>query len=68
MPIGVCGLYGVGCGPMPTNACLDESAGMARGRNPGQLIHSTRPLKPFHPSVDTAQYAYQLFGYFLPLD
>jgi hypothetical protein len=55
-------------GPVPIGACLDEIVEIARGLFLGQLIYSTKPLTPFHSSVDPAAYAYQLFGYFLLLD
>ena len=34
----------------------------------GQLIYSTALDVPFNSSVDTSEYKYQLFGYFLLLD
>ena len=55
-------------GPAPIGACLDELVEIAEGLFLGQLIYSTVPLKPFHTSVDPAEYKYQLFGYFLLLD
>ncbi|NVN90182.1 MAG: hypothetical protein HXX11_06220 [Desulfuromonadales bacterium] len=55
-------------GPAPIGTCLDELVEIAEGLFLGQLIYSTLPLKPFHTSVDPAEYKYQLFGYFLLLD
>jgi len=55
-------------GPAPIGTCLDELVEIAEGLFLGQLIYSTVPLKPFHSSVDPAEYKYQLFGYFLLLD
>ncbi len=55
-------------GPAPIGTCLDELVEIAEGLFLGQLIYSTVPLKPFHTSVDPAEYKYQLFGYFLLLD
>ncbi len=55
-------------GPAPIGACLDELVEIAEGLFLGQLIYSTLLSKPFHTSVDPAEYKYQLFGYFLLLD
>lgn len=55
-------------GPAPIGLCLDELVEIAEGLFLGQLIYSTIPMKPFHSSVDPAEYKYQLFGYFLLLD
>jgi hypothetical protein len=55
-------------GPFPIGACLDELVEIAEGLFLGQLIYTTVPFKPFHSSVDTDEYKYQLFGYFLLLD
>lgn len=55
-------------GPAPIGACLDELVEIAEGLFLGQLIYSTVPFKPFHSSVDPAEYKYQLFGYFMLLD
>ncbi len=55
-------------GPAPIGTCLDELVEIAEGLFLGQLIYSTVPMKPFHTSVDPAEYKYQLFGYFLLLD
>lgn len=55
-------------GPAPIGACLDELVEIAEGLFLGQLIYSTLLVKPFHTSVDPAEYKYQLFGYFLLLD
>lgn len=55
-------------GPAPIGTCLDELVEIAEGLFLGQLIYSTLPLKPFHTSVDPAEYRYQLFGYFLLMD
>ena len=55
-------------GPAPIGTCLDELVEIAQGLFLGQLIYSTVPFKPFHTSVDPAEYNYQLFGYFLLLD
>jgi hypothetical protein len=55
-------------GPAPIGMCLDEIVEIAQGLFLGQLICSTKPLKPFHSSIDPAEYAYRLFGYFLLLD
>ncbi|NBQ70353.1 MAG: hypothetical protein EBU46_16570 [Nitrosomonadaceae bacterium] len=46
----------------------DEIVEIADGLYLGQLIYSTALDKPFHSSVDPAEYRYQLFGYFLLLD
>ncbi len=55
-------------GPVPIGYCLDEIVEIADGLYLGQLIYSTALDKPFHSSVDPAEYRYQLFGYFLLLD
>jgi hypothetical protein len=55
-------------GPTPIGFCLDEIVEIADGLYLGQLIYSTALSKPFHSSVDPAEYQYQLFGYFLLLD
>jgi hypothetical protein len=55
-------------GPVPIGFCLDEIVEIADGLYLGQLIYSTALDKPFHSSVDPAEYRYQLFGYFLLLD
>ncbi|MEN6376078.1 MAG: hypothetical protein ABFD75_15035 [Smithella sp.] len=55
-------------GPAPIGACLDELVEIAEGLFLGQLIYSTLLSKPFHTSVDSAEYKYQLFGYFMLLD
>ncbi|HET9598956.1 MAG TPA: hypothetical protein VFP65_25510, partial [Anaeromyxobacteraceae bacterium] len=55
-------------GAAPIGFCLDELVEIAEGLFLGQLIYSTVPTRPFHSSVDPAEYRYQLFGYFLLLD
>ncbi len=55
-------------GPMPIGYCLDELVEIAGGLFLGQLIYSTALDVPFHSSVDSSEYKYQLFGYFLLLD
>ncbi|SEM59669.1 hypothetical protein SAMN04489760_12521 [Syntrophus gentianae] len=55
-------------GPTPIGFCLDELVEIAEGLFLGQLIYATVLQKPFHSSVDPAEYKYQLFGYFLLLD
>lgn len=55
-------------GAAPIGMCLDELVEIARGLYLGQLIYTTEPLVPFHSSVDSSEYRYQLFGYFLLLD
>ena len=55
-------------GPMPIGYCLDELVEIADGLFLGQLIYSTALDAPFHSSVDSSEYKYQLFGYFLLLD
>ncbi len=55
-------------GPAPIGSCLDEIVEIAQGLYLGQLIYSTKPLKSFHSSIEPAEFAYQLFGYFLLLD
>ena len=55
-------------GPVPIGFCLDEIVEIGDGLYLGQLIYSTALDKPFHSSVDPAEYRYQLFGYFLLLD
>ena len=55
-------------GAAPIGYCLDELVEIAEGLYLGQLIYSTALTEPFHSSVDSAQYKYQLFGYFLLLD
>ncbi len=55
-------------GPAPIGMCLDEIVEIARGLYLGQLIYSTEPLVPYHSSIDSSEYHYQLFGYFLLLD
>lgn len=55
-------------GPAPIGMCLDEIVEIAQGLFLGQLIYATKPLEPFHSSIDPAEYAYRLFGYFLLLD
>jgi len=55
-------------GPAPIGYCLDELVEIADGLYLGQLIYSTALDVPFNSSVDTNEYKYQLFGYFLLLD
>lgn len=55
-------------GPTPIGYCLDELVEIADGLYLGQLIYSTALDLPFHSSVDSDEYRYQLFGYFLLLD
>ncbi|MCP4187580.1 MAG: hypothetical protein GY763_08270 [Gammaproteobacteria bacterium] len=55
-------------GPAPIGLCLDEIVEIADGLYLGQLIYSTALNVPFHSSVDSTEYKYQLFGYFLLLD
>lgn len=55
-------------GPMPIGLCLDEIVEIADGLYLGQLIYSTALDVPFHTSIDTSEFKYQLFGYFLLLD
>ena len=55
-------------GPAPIGTCLDEIVEIAEGLYLGQLIYSTLPFIPFNSSVDSSEYKYQLFGYFLLLD
>ena len=55
-------------GPVPIGFCLDELVEIADGLLLGQLIYSTALDVPFNSSVDTSEYKYQLFGYFLLLD
>lgn len=55
-------------GPVPIGFCLDEIVEIADGLYLGQLIYATALDRPFHSSVDPAEYRYQLFGYFLLLD
>jgi len=55
-------------GAVPIGMCLDELVEIAQGLYLGQLIYTTEPFKPFHSSVDSSEYHYQLFGYFLLLD
>jgi len=55
-------------GPTPIGTCLDELVEIAEGLYLGQLIYSTLPVKPFNTAVDSKEYKYQLFGYFLLLD
>ncbi len=55
-------------GPVPIGFCLDELVQIADGLYLGQLIYSTALTRPFHSAVDPAEYAYQLFGYFMLLD
>ncbi len=55
-------------GPVPIGFCLDELVEIADGLFLGQLIYSTALEVPFNSSVDTSEYKYQLFGYFLLLD
>lgn len=55
-------------GPVPIGYCLDELVEIADGLYLGQLIYTTALDKPFHSSVDPADYQYQLFGYFLLMD
>jgi len=55
-------------GPVPIGYCLDELVEIAEGLFLGQLIYSTALAKPFHSSVDPAEYWYEIFGYFLLLD
>ncbi|MCP4408250.1 MAG: hypothetical protein GY807_10910 [Gammaproteobacteria bacterium] len=55
-------------GPAPIGLCLDEIVEIADGLYLGQLIYSTALNVPFHSSVDSPEYKYQLFGYFLLLD
>jgi len=55
-------------GPVPIGFCLDELVEIADGLLFGQLIYSTALDVPFNSSVDTSEYKYQLFGYFLLLD
>jgi hypothetical protein len=55
-------------GPVPIGYCLDELVEIADGLFLGQLIYSTALDVPFHSSVDSKEYKYQLFGYFLLLD
>ncbi|MFT5701287.1 MAG: hypothetical protein ACI8ZB_004178 [Desulforhopalus sp.] len=55
-------------GPIPIGFCLDELVEIASGLFLGQLIYSTALDTPFHSSVHSSNYKYQLFGYFLLLD
>jgi hypothetical protein len=55
-------------GAVPIGMCLDELVEIAQGLYLGQLIYTTEPFVPFHSSVASAEYHYQLFGYFLLLD
>jgi hypothetical protein len=55
-------------GAAPIGLCLDELVEIADGLFLGQLIYATALDIPFHSSVDSASYKYQLFGYFLLLD
>jgi len=55
-------------GAVPIGFCLDEIVEIADGLFLGQLIYSTALSKGFHSSVDSSEYKYQLFGYFLLLD
>lgn len=55
-------------GPVPIGYCLDELVEIADGLFLGQLIYSTALGVPFHSAVDSSEYKYQLFGYFLLLD
>jgi len=55
-------------GPAPIGYCLDELVELADGLYLGQLIYATALDKTFHSGVDSEEYNYQLFGYFLLLD
>jgi len=55
-------------GPVPIGYCLDELVEIADGLFLGQLIYSTALDVPFHSAVESSEYKYQLFGYFLLLD
>ena len=55
-------------GPAPIGLCLDELVEIADGLFLGQLIYSTALHLPFHSGIDSGEYDYQLFGYFLLLD
>lgn len=55
-------------GPAPIGYCLDELVEIADGLFLGQLIYATNLALPFSTSVDSSEYKYQLFGYFVLLD
>jgi hypothetical protein len=55
-------------GPVPIGFCLDQLVEIADGLFLGQLIYATALHVPYHSSVDSTEYKYQLFGYFLLLD
>jgi len=55
-------------GPAPIGYCLDELVEIADGLFLGQLIYATALHLPFNSGIDPANYAYQLFGYFVLLD
>ena len=55
-------------GPAPIGLCLDELVEIADGLFLGQLIYATNLSEPFHSSVSSSRYLYQLFGYFLLMD
>ena len=55
-------------GAAPIGTCLDELVEIAEGLYLGQLIYATSLFSPFHSSLNTEEYKYQIFGYFLLMD
>lgn len=51
--------------PPPDNLCIDELVGIADGLYLGKLLYATHVLRRWDATVDPAEYAYRLFGYFL---
>lgn len=54
--------------PAPDFLCIDEIVQIAEGLYLGKVYYSTKPLIPWSPNTDPAEYGYQLFEYFLLMD
>lgn len=54
--------------PPPDFLCIDELVAIADGLYLGQVYYSTKPLVPWSPHTDPADYRYDLFEYFLLMD
>jgi hypothetical protein len=54
--------------PAPDFLCIDEIVQIAEGLYLGQVYYSTKPVQPWNPDTDPAEYGYQLFEYFLLMD
>lgn len=52
----------------PDNFCFDEMIQIADGLFLGQLMYATNVFKDYDPEVDSAEYKYRNFGYFLIMD